>query len=189
MAQPLGSGIDVHACCLGGTRIISRRGDTFEHRSHLLPSSAFLEVWAAPNACVTHDMLHRIGEYRKRQGSLYRKRMTEQSDAAEQAALAVRNGDSERLIQALRAQKHALEALGRDAGVPIVTPAVSELCDVAARESATVLPAGAGGGDLALYAGLRPPSNELRRAMLERHHSALAINFSVRGVHGVGAKC
>lgn len=189
MAQPLGSGIDVHACCLGGTRIVSRRGDTFAHRSSPLPFSVFVEVWAAPSACLTHDMLRRIGEHRRRQGSLYRRRITEQSEAAEQAAIAAQNGDAERLIQALRAQAYALEALGRDSGVPIVTPEVSELCDIAAGESATVLPAGAGGGDIALFAGLQPPSNELIRAMLERHHAALAVNFGARGVHGVGTKC
>ena len=188
-AQPLGSGIDVHACCLGGTRIVERHDGAFTQASHALPASAFLEVWVAPNAVRTHDMLLRVGEHRNTRGSLYRKRLAEQSDAAEQAARALQNGDTERLVLALRAQRYALEALGRDAGVPIVTPAVSELCDVAAGESATVLPAGAGGGDIALFIGLRPPSSELRRAMHERHHTAIAVAFGARGVHGVGAEC
>ncbi len=189
VVQPLGSGIDVHAACYGGTRIVSRHEERFTHHSIVLPPEIFLEIWVAPNACNTHDMLSRMREFKISRGSLYGKRISEQSNAAEQAATAAKNADAGTLIVALMAQCGALAALGRDAGLPIVTTEVVELSRMAARESAAVLPAGAGGGDIALFAGIGPPSEALRREMVARNHAALSVKLGVRGVHGLDVRC
>jgi len=188
-AQPLGSGIDICASCMGGTLIVTRKGDSVEHHSITFPPELFIEIWAAPNSCNTHDMLLRVRDYRRTHDDRYGRRMSEQSLASERAALAARVGDARSFISALRAQRFALEALGRDAGLVIVTPEVSELDELAANESATVLPAGAGGGDIALFAGLRPPSDRLRIAMASLNHAAIDVNYGVRGVHRVGGEC
>ena len=46
-----------------------------------------------------------------------------------------------------------------------------------------------GGGDIAVFAGLGPPAETLRREMLARNHAALSVKLGVRGVHGLQARC
>jgi phosphomevalonate kinase len=189
LVQPLGSGIDIVACCAGGTRVVQKDGDTLTHTEIQLPSNLYIEIWVAPTSCSTHGMLEALLEYRRGHSTQYAKHMAQQSLASEQAVGAAQLGDAKSFISALATQRFVLQALGQDARLNIVTSAVASLADRAAEESATVLPAGAGGGDIAVFAGLRPPSEDLRRLMLSQNHCAIGIGLSARGVHGVGAEC
>ena len=67
------------------------------------------------------------------------------------------NGD----VTAARATLRALDALGRDADVPIVPPAFLELARLAEQADAAFLPSGAGGGDVGVYLGSSQPPPEL----------------------------
>ena len=188
-AQPLGSGIDVVACCRGGTQIVQKTRAGITQTRVQLPSTLCIEIWAAPNSCSTHDMLRILSEYRSGHSKQYSRRMAEQSLASQRAASAAQLGDAKSLVSALAAQRFALEALGRDARLNIVTSEVSALADMAAEESAAVLPAGAGGGDIAIFVGLEPPSARLRTLMFSQNHTAIGVSLGARGVHGVGAEC
>ncbi len=189
IAQPLGSGIDVVASCFGGTRLAKKCGGSVAHRSIELPAAMFIEIWVAPNSCSTRDMLHKLHDFRRNHTQCYSGRILEQSEAAERAVNAAKLKDAGALVSALTAQRFALEALGHDASLDIVTRELSALADMAAKESAAILPAGAGGGDIAIFAGLRPPSAELRRLMISHEHVAIGVTLGARGVHGVGAEC
>ena len=72
--------------------------------------------------------------------------------AAESAALkaALESGDREAALQAVRDAALAMGALGEDAGVGIVTPALERACALAASAGAAAKPSGAGGGDCAV---------------------------------------
>ncbi len=187
--QPLGSGIDVVVCCRGGTRIVQKAGDVITQTRIQLPPTLCIEIWTAPNSCSTHDMLRTLNEYRSGHSKQYSRRIAEQSLASQRAASAAEFGDAKSFVSALAAQRFALEALGRDARLNIVTGEVSALADMAAEESAAVLPAGAGGGDIAIFVGLRPPSVRLRTLMLSQNHIAIGVSLGARGVHGVGPEC
>jgi phosphomevalonate kinase len=64
-----------------------------------------------------------------------------------------------------------------------VTPDTRELADLARADGAIVLPAGAGGGDVALYMGENPPSAELVRRRDALGHSRISLSLGARGVH------
>jgi phosphomevalonate kinase len=130
-------------------------------------------------------MLLRLNEFRRDQQKLYSILLLSQADASEQALFAIQSGSANRFVDALAAQRLALEALGRDAGLNIVTSELSALADVAANESAAVLPAGAGGGDVAVFVGLRPPSERLRRLFVNFQLEPLKLSIGARGVHRI----
>lgn len=89
--------------------------------------------------------------------------MRVQAEASERAANALLEGKAAELIAALAAQGAALSALGVAAGVSIVTPEMQRLSVAATAMGGALLPAGAGGGDIALWvtsaANRLPPSN------------------------------
>ncbi len=189
LVQPLGSGIDVVASCYGGTQIVQKIGDALIHDRVQLPANLYIEVWAAPNSCRTHEMLSALVEYRREHPRQYSELISQPSLASEQAATAARFGDAKSFVTALAAQRFVLQALGQDTRLNIVTSEVSALADLAAEESAAVLPAGAGGGDIAIFAGLQPPSGRLRTLMASQNHDSIGVSLGARGVHGVGAEC
>lgn len=188
-AQPLGSGIDVCSTCFGGTRIAQRRGGALQHEPAPLPSNLHVEIWAAPRACSTSAMLAKLFEFRRNRPTEFSRKIQAQADASAQAAEALRQLDAAQLVAALQGQSLALQNLGCAAGLSIVTEAVATLAAAAGAEAAAVLPAGAGGGDVAIYAGLHPPSERLKRLMAELEHESLNLVLGCRGVHRAAAEC
>lgn len=189
VVQPLGSGIDVIASCFGGTLVTQREAGVMAHAPVTLPQDVYFEVWSAPYAQSTHDMLASLRDFQHDQPSLYTRLMAEQAAAAEQTLHALRTRQSTLFIASLARQESALDALGRNATLPIVTDELRLLADRAAKESAAVLPAGAGGGDVAIFAGIQAPSLELRALMAQLHHARLDLALSARGVHAVYKEC
>ena len=189
LAQPLGSGIDVCATCFGGTRVAQRRDGDLQHEPAPLPVNLHVEIWAAPRACSTSTMLAILFEFRRNHPTDFSKKIQAQADASAQAVEALRQLDAAQLVSALQGQFLALQNLGRAAGLSIVTEAVATLAAAAGEEAAAVLPAGAGGGDVAIYAGPRPPSEKLKRLMAELEHESLNLVLGCRGVHSAAAEC
>jgi phosphomevalonate kinase len=103
-------------------------------------------------------------------------------DAATTAARAFVLGDLGLLFEALHAQRRGLARLGDAAGAPIVTPSVAKLGEHASRQSAVVLPSGAGGGDITLFVGPEPPSAELLALRDRLGHERLDLRLEARGV-------
>jgi hypothetical protein len=112
--------------------------------------------------------------------------MGDQGSAAHRAVEAVEGGDAGRFIAALDAQARALAALGDAASAPIVPEEARELARLAREGGATVLPAGAGGGDIVLYAGFAASSRAFRERASALGHERLELGFGARGVHGAG---
>jgi len=189
VVQPLGSGIDVIASCFGGTLVTRRIKGTMTHATVSLPADVYFEVWSAPYAQSTHNMLASLRNFQLSQPSLYSRLIAEQAAAAEQTLDALGTRQSELFIASLARQEAALAALGRNATMPIVTQELRLLATRAAKESAAVLPAGAGGGDVAIFAGIQPPSRELRALLAQLHHDRLDLSLSARGVHAVNKEC
>ncbi len=183
-AQAGGSGIDVAASAHGGTLICQRKGELLEVRRADLPGALCVEVWAAGQPASTPELRRRVSLLAERDPFSYRLIMDAQASASERAAEALAQGDGAGLITALADQRDALGRLGSAAGAPIVTAEVAELDAQARKEGATVLPAGAGGGDVALFVGSAAPSAALRALALELGQRPLALQLGARGVHG-----
>jgi len=189
VVQPLGSGIDVIASCFGGTLVTKRDQATMSHAPVTLPEDVYFEVWSAPYAQSTHNMLAAMRHFQGSQPSLYSQRIAEQAAASEQTFEALKARQGPTFVASLARQASALDALGRDAAMPIVTHELRLLAERAATESAAVLPAGAGGGDVTIFAGIRPPSHELRDLMARLQHARLDLSMGAHGVHSVGKEC
>lgn len=194
-AQGGGSGVDVATSAYGGT-VVAARGRPSDSgavalseteallvRPVRLPRDLVVEVWASGTPASTPGMVTAVRGLKKRDPETYAGLMT-RLDAAARAATRATDEDRARdFIDSLVAQCEALDELGRAANVPIVTGAVRDLSRRAREERAIVLPAGAGGGDIAIFVGLAPPSPELGEARRAAAHHRLELRVEARGVH------
>ena len=187
--QPLGSGVDVVSCCYGGTRVVQRAAGELQHFNVSMPPELHVEVWSSNVSQSTHHMLEQLFAFRRHSPERYAARMQAQALAAQRAADALAAHRADDFIAALDAQRTALHLLGQAAGIPIVTHELASLAAQAAEESAVVLPAGAGGGDIAVFVALRPPSAALREHMVAHRHKQLQLALNARGVHSVEKEC
>ncbi len=199
-AQGGGSGIDVLAACLGGVLVArrarssdsspsSRSGNSgsdreLEHSPIRIPDGVHLRLLAASKAAVTSSLLAQVRAFAQRAPGKATGLMARQAEASFQAADAADGNKSEEFVAALEAQRHALGALGSAVGAPIVT---EELAELARRvgSAGTILPAGAGGGDIAIWASCAPPSTGLEQIAIDCGHRILSCTFGAPGVQRV----
>jgi phosphomevalonate kinase len=155
---------------------------TLRIESRPLPQNLHLEVWVMGEPASTAELVRQVLSLEARDPDRFARLLGAQTHAAVRAEAALLAGDARGLIGALAAQHEALSALGDASGAPIVTRAVRVLHE-RAMPGATVLPSGAGGGDVSLYAGLAPSSAEFRRAAEALGLFLLDIELGARGVH------
>jgi phosphomevalonate kinase len=182
-AQGGGSGIDVAASVWGGTLIATRTApDVLQLQSLELPEGLVVEAWASDVSASTPELLGKVALWRGQAPQEYAELMTLLGTAARRAADACAAGRTHELLSALQVQRHGLSALGRAAGVPIVTSAVARLADWAELHGAVVLPSGAGGGDIVLWVSTRPSSPEFRSLAERLAHFYVPLSLHARGV-------
>ena len=182
-AQGGGSGIDVATSAYGGTIAAERRDDDLRVTPIRLPRDVHLEVWAAGQPASTPTLVAQVGELRDHQRATYDSLLSTLGRAARRAAEAATANRAADFLDALAAQARGLDALGIAADAPIVTPAVRELFETGRREGVVVMPSGAGGGDIAIFAAAHPPSTTLEGLAIERGLSRLRLRLEARGVH------
>ena len=147
---------------------------------HVLPEGTLLEAFASPVSASTPDLVGRVRAFAVRSPEEHARILEEASRCAMSTLHA---GSVEDMVIQLRAQARALSALGDAAGAPIFTPDVVELARLAEEEGAVFYPSGAGGGDVAIFAGAQAPSQRFRREAeaLGRFH--LDLRIGAPGVH------
>lgn len=181
-AQGGGSGIDVAASAYGGVLHVTRQDGALAVRPVELPEGIDIRVLSLGRAASTRELLARVQALSQLDAALYESCFRAQVEASERALLAVDAGDAHALISALSAQTRALSALGTAAGAQIVTREILELQHAADSRGAAALPAGAGGGDVALWvsldSGVPPPHIP--------GIQELSLRWGVPGVHGLG---
>jgi phosphomevalonate kinase len=190
-AQGGGSGVDVAAAALGGTLTFRRPGGVTAAASPeppetapvALPPGLHVETWWSGVPAVTSELVARVAELRRSDPARHARLLATQAAASERAALSLRSGDALALIEAWAEQRRALRALGEGASVPIVTAACEELGALAERAHGTAWPAGAGGGDVILYAGLVPSPPAFRALAAQERHRRIPLSPGARGVH------
>ncbi len=205
-AQEGGSGIDVAAACLGGvlrcqltidgaavggepqlTAGAADRGGavgaTLQVTAHELPAGLCIEVYRCPAAAATRQMLAAVAGYCDQHREPYRVLMAELGEAASRAAEETEPGG---LVAALVDQLDALAALGRAAGVPIVTDEMAQLDALARDAGACFAPSGAGGGDVAMWVGGGASSTAFKNRARALGLALLPMGVGARGVHRAG---
>jgi phosphomevalonate kinase len=182
VAQGGGSGVDVASAAFGGTLGYRLLDGEPVLAPLALPSDLTVELWTCPEAASTRELLGAVRELGARSPDQHQRLLSAQALAAEQALSATERADGSALVAALRAQHRALHALGQAAGARIVTSELAELSAAAESENGVLLPAGAGGGDMALFVGFAPSTRALRAALQARAHQLLPVALSVPGV-------
>jgi phosphomevalonate kinase len=165
-AQGGGSGIDVAASAFGGIQVALPVGKTLHLTQVSLPAGVVVRVLAASAPASTPELIRRVHALRANDPALYGRLMTRQADASERTAAAVLEGDAGAFVSGLSEQADALSALGTASGADIVTADMARLLFLARSVGAVALPAGAGGGDIALWVsenGAEPPANDALR--------------------------
>ncbi|HVY26745.1 MAG TPA: hypothetical protein VHB79_09340 [Polyangiaceae bacterium] len=179
-AQGGGSGVDVAASTYGGT-LVYRKGAPPHITPISLPAELRFEIWVCPSSASTRELIACVNALRGSDAAAHQRWLGAQVEASQQAATAAERGDADALLAALRGQQSALAGLGAAAGAPIVTPELAELDPQARSEGGVLLPAGAGGGDVALFVGRAASSAGLRAELQKRSHQLLHTDMSAEG--------
>lgn len=159
-AQGGGSGVDVAASTFGGVlRADLQANGDLPVSPHPLPRGTVVEVFASPVSAVTRELLAKVRALAAQDPARHRACL-DAAGAGARAAVEARSIDD--LLRAVDAQTDALGALGEAAGASIVTAEVAALRPLAAAERAVFAPSGAGGGDIAFFAGHAPSSPAFR---------------------------
>lgn len=174
-AQGGGSGVDVAAAVHGGVLLYTIRDSGPEIAEAALPAAVCVQVFAARASARTSELRARVDGLRARDAVAFDRAMSPLVAAAEAGAAAVRSGDAPALVAAGRATGEALAELGRAADAPIVPPSFAALARAAADEGAAFFGSGAGGGDVAVFLGVRPPSAPLLARAADLELDALDI--------------
>ena len=143
-----GSGADVAAAVLGGVIAFARTGGTATFR-RLEARPAFEPVViSAGSPSVTVDHVRAVERLAARDPRTHARRLQEIRDAALAFLRAHEGADGAALVTAVAAAHAALEALGHDADLPIVTPPLAAAAALAREIGGAAKPSGAGGGDV-----------------------------------------
>lgn len=180
-AQGGGSGIDVIASTYGGVRVCRRVSDeTPAHAPAELPQGLVLEAFRCPDSASTRELLARV---RTLSPADYDRLTGPAREGADEVVLGLERGDVTAILAGLDRQRLAMQALGEAADAPILPPYLLELGQIAAQEGAVLAQAGAGGGDVAFYAGREPSSAALRGEAARLGLASVPLVWSARGVH------
>jgi phosphomevalonate kinase len=147
---------------------------------HEVPAELVIEVWRCAAEASTQAMLGRVSTLRGFDRDRYRALIEPAAEASREVA-AVRSAKG--WIAGLDRQFQALGALGDAAGAAIVPPELEELGALARTQGACFGPAGAGGGDIALWAGLGLPPAHFRARAAALGLCPLPLRLGAAGVH------
>jgi phosphomevalonate kinase len=136
-----GSGGDVAASVHGGVVEVRREKGELVVSPVTLPDELQLVVGWTGESAPTVPLVARFATAESSPT------LSELGTIAEAAAAAASAGDADALCAAVAGSAVLLARLGEELGLPIVTPALRRLVDVAARVGAAAKPSGAGAGD------------------------------------------
>jgi phosphomevalonate kinase len=153
-----GSGADVAAAVQGGVIEVRRRTDALEVVRRVLPPGLSLLVGYTGEPAATEPLLRRFSP------AAAPATLAELCRVAERAAQAVAHGDARALADGVASSATLLERLGRETGLPLVTPALARLIAAARRLGVAAKPSGAGGGDCGIALAASSAEAEAVRA-------------------------
>jgi phosphomevalonate kinase len=153
-AQSGGSGVDVAASVYGG--VLEYTPGMPARRA--LPAATRVHVFACGNSARTSELRALVDRFAATSKASHGSCIADLEAIAHDAAAAVRCGDHEALVSAIRRAARSLARLGVAAGAPIVPEGFDALEAVADAENAAFCVSGAGGGDVAIFAGMASPS-------------------------------
>jgi phosphomevalonate kinase len=168
-----GSGADVAAAVHGGVVEFRRNDAGVALATRRLPPGLQLLVGWTGESMATAPLLARFDAVVARREP---PALAELCVVACRAAAAVAAGDTPAFLAAVTDTSGLLDRLGRDVGIPIVTPTLARLVAVAERAGAAAKPSGAGGGDCGIAFATSPAvADRVRTAWQEAGIVPLAL--------------
>jgi phosphomevalonate kinase len=180
-----GSGADVAAAVMGGVLAYTRPEVGAPSMRTLVPPAQLMPVVVStgiPSATVDH--VTAVERLAARDPGAHARRLREIRRAADAFLLGYEAGDVRMVLQAVGAAHEALAALGRDADLPIVTPALDAAAALAHELGGAAKPSGAGGGDVGVAFFSDPQSAAAFRARVAPLN--LRILSIMTGARGLG---
>ncbi|WP_394850097.1 hypothetical protein LZC95_21885 [Pendulispora brunnea] len=187
-----GSGFDVAASTYGGVLRYSLLSGVPCVLTTELPEKLHFSVFFSGQSARTSDLLGQVRTFKERDPDAHRRCILALGQASEHAVRQCEAGTAAEFIAAVRYFGQTLEELSEatsDAGDGVIVPlSFKRLTVAAAEERATFLPSGAGGGDIGVFLGEAPPSeNFLKRASQLGMH-ALTLGIDRDGVRVLPAE-
>ena len=181
-AQQGGSGIDVAASMYGGALSFRRTPQGPQTRALAYPPGLHLSVFFLGHSQKTSELRARVAASKSKAVSAYARIVARLSDASQQVHAAFDAGDVAGAVLGFAQTGAALAELGQFADAPIVPPACATLATLASQDGAAFLPAGAGGGDVAVFLGPRAPSEAFVSCAKSLQLSPVALGLDTQGV-------
>lgn len=141
-AGGVGSGIDVAASYYGGVIASRNQPSPVEPLGSRLPGLE-LSVLFARESASTSELIRACRGHPR-----WPAWMSVMKPLAEQGVDAWRRGEAPRFLEVVRRYGRAMEGMGRDADVPVVTETIRKVMDAAEKRGGAAKPSGAGGGDV-----------------------------------------
>jgi len=182
-----GSGVDIAASVYGGALRYTLSGSKAAIEAIKLPQSLHLAAFYSGTPARTSDLLGAVAALRARDPRLHRECLDDLRSAAEYASSSISRGLVDSFLMAVQATRRGLAKLARAAEAPIVPLAFAELAGCAAMMGGAFLPSGAGGGDIGVFLGKHPPSEELEALAARRGMKRLPIAIDHEGVRVIAS--
>jgi phosphomevalonate kinase len=143
-----GSGADVAAAVHGGVIYYARRGNETDVQPLEIPAAVELVVFSTGTPSSTVDHVRALEAHAEKQPDQCKARLAQIGAAARGFTAACVDEDPRVLIDAVARANVLMHLLGREIGLPIVTPALAEAAKLALDLGGAAKPSGAGGGDV-----------------------------------------
>lgn len=147
----LGSGADVAASVHGGLLAFTRPAGAAPIIRKLPPlDQVELVIFSAGQPSSTVDRVRAVEALAENAPDRHVAEIAHVRRSADQFVQAMTSRDTGALFAAVRVANHAMAALGRAAGVSIVTPLLNDAAALAEELGGAAKPSGAGGGDVGI---------------------------------------
>ncbi|MFD1453718.1 phosphomevalonate kinase [Oceanobacillus sojae] len=169
ITQGNGSGADVAASSYGGllqyssfqadwllrayndvdtiTKLAESYWPYFTVKSIKLPATIHMCIGWTGSPAFTSSFISKFRDLKDSNPSQYEQFLSESRVAVSNFLNGVTYADPVQIIEGIRLNRRALAELGRNGGVDVETPALTDLCDLAEQHGGVGKPSGAGGGD------------------------------------------
>ena len=178
----LGSGADVVAAIDGGIVEVRRWGEQLGVTARTLPAGVeVVAAWTGTSA-PTAALLRRFEARMQHRSEEAHHAMRELKMAAEDAATAAARDDAPGFLHAADRAGRWIDELGLALDLPLVTPALRRLTELARRPDVAAKPSGAGGGDCGI-AFVRSPAlaGAVRTAWRDAGFPPLDVSIDGKG--------
>jgi len=180
--QQGGSGFDLAASTYGGILRYTLHAGKSWVTSLDLPIALHWRAYFSGTSARTSELRAQVDAFRGRDRDAYDRVMGKLGSASEVAAKQLLDGSANGFVDAARKFAEALEELGEESDAPIVPLPFRRLAVAAAAQGAAFFPSGAGGGDIGVYLGTTPPSDELEARATQLGFHDLHLRLDLAGL-------